>query len=137
MICELNKKHIQNLGKSNAVNCWGTTLFIHNLIDYPRWITSFEMLDFLYEYTDQIKTNRPEIGDIYVMKSYGKLIHTAVYVGNATWFHKSGNLTAETCHLSRLKTIYKDTQDEIVKIDIQKWNKNNKRVDNETELCYY
>lgn len=97
-------KNIQNAysaGSTFAFNCWGTTLYIQGVLDEPYWVYGKDMSDWLKSNTYYVPENEVKRGDILVMRDredtsdQTSLVHTAVYLGDGVYFHKSGSAPAE------------------------------------------
>lgn len=104
----------QHYETQDNFNCWGATLYVLNKIGYLEWSSQKKITNFIYDDTftvDDIKK-----GDIFVLYSNGKIIHTAVYTGKNILFHKRGGSTSEFVSEDRVKCIY----DEYDKYEIRR-----------------
>jgi hypothetical protein len=109
--------HKEGKEGNDSFNCWGTTLFILNIVKELFWISREEITDFIERHTiitgvsDKLKQ-----GDILVMygntadedyAEYGQIIiHTAVYIGKNLWFHKRGSNESEFLPLECILDCY-------------------------------
>lgn len=100
--------HANNRGKHSTYdfNCWGATLYVLGDRDRLKWVDHREMDEFLVEETEPIY--RPaKKGDILTVSVWGRLTHTAVYMGNGRYFHKRGSNSAEITNLAGVRKIYR------------------------------
>lgn len=114
----LNKTNLkiankEGKGQNASFNCWGATLFVLNATNCLEWTNDYEMEYFLETKTFPIYEYQLKEGDILVL--YGdeyfgenQLSHTAVYIGNGEYWHKKGELEAETIRLEEILDIYYD-----------------------------
>ena len=106
MIITKRIEKLNNLGESDIINCWGTTMFSLGSINKMRWIDSKTMNKFLNLKTARCNENH-QIGDIVVfLNNKNELVHTAIYYGNNLWFHKLGSLPTKVEPLAKIESFY-------------------------------
>ena len=91
-------KYVENdyyRGDSLKSNCWGLTAAIFNWVPHIQVIYEDEIKHFLDTYTEEIKEEDLQPGDIISLwgawrHENSDIQHTAVYVGDGKWLHQRG-----------------------------------------------
>ena len=84
--------HIMDLDgmKEEGPNCWNATIMFFDDSEEVRFVSEEEMKQWLNENTEKDTHKICAPGTILAMYNDSGLIHTAVYVGKGTLFHKRG-----------------------------------------------
>lgn len=99
--------HKKGKNGTSGFNCWGATLFVLGVNDRLEWTRDYVMERFLKHDTEEVKDeNDLQMGDILVMREFGRLEHTAVYLRKDTYFHKRGHFCSEITSLQGIQDTY-------------------------------
>lgn len=94
-------------------NCWALTMMICGALDEPKWARLEEVEQWLATCTHAYE-GEPRPGDIFVMRSHRNhgrihcIEHTAMYLGNGTYWHKPGSDVGQYTTLEQMQYIYHD-----------------------------
>lgn len=119
MINYIRINKINKLSYSSDVNCWGSTLYALDIENRPKWLDIEAITEFVSNNTKKITGtytnfnrinrymhNKLEVGDILVIENDIEILHTAIYLGNRTFWHKAGSLQAESCDIEPILDLY-------------------------------